>query len=565
MTRRSIRRLPVGGTFLLILALLCCARPAAAEPPEEPWARAIRDGIVTQDREIARSSPEAVVRRLASRAGRQTDVASLYLLGRAYGKQGDAASAFDTYAEVLRQAPRCWFAWRDRGVLRALKGDKAGAEADLKQAAAVRPGYVEALEPLGMLLLEGKRYDEAIRFLSAALDASPGLDRARLKIVEAQLSLGRPDDALKTLDLLLAKTPNDPSLRHVRGRILVEKKDYAGAQRLFKQLAVENPDSMLPLQAWLDAAARGAKDGTADVEPEEGIWVLERLRRVARSPEEKRKIGDQIEGLRRAAAGKSAAGPEAPQGPPTPELLARMLRAPAPATRVAALHYVLRSPKEIPEVKGDLLIAIVERLDPAREPDPAARTLALVVLERYPSPEFAVLLRSSLRDEDANVRRKAADVLGVVGNPLAVASLMRLATGPDLDLATSARLAIYEIAKATPPTAEEDPVSQAAAFKAWWAGPRAQELKLASMEAVFAAADRRPDELLFPFALDDDPVVWSAAWRALARLVPLVKGKTPRDAWMLGLPRFDDAALVAERREAFLDAMTTWWLKRPQS
>ncbi len=559
MTRRAPRRLPLGGTLLLLLVSALGARTALADPPEEPWARSIREGIVSQDRELARSSADAIVRRLASRAGRQSDVVSLYLLGRAYGKQGDTASAFDTYAEVLRLEPRCWFAWRDRGVLRALKGDKAGAEADLKQAASLRLGYVDALEPLGMLLFEAKRYDEAIRYLSAAVDAAPGLDRARLKIVEAQLEAHRPDDALRSLDVLLSKTPNDPSLRHVRGRILVEKQDYAGAQRIFKQLATENPDAVLPLRAWLDAAARAK-----DVDPEDGIWVLERLRRIARTPEEKRKLGDQIDAMRRAGGSKGGPGPSAPQGPPTPEVLARALRAPEAAARLAALHYVLRSPKEVSEVKGDLLLALVERLDPAREPDPAARILALAVLERYPSPEFAVLLRASLRDEDPNVRCKAADVLGSVGNPLAVASLMRLATGADLALATSARIAIYEIAKVNAPLAEEDPSSQAAAFKAWWATARAQELKLAAMDAVFTAADRRPDELLFPFALDDDPAVWSAAWRHLARLVPLVKGTTPRDLWMKRLPTFSDAALVPERREAFLDAMTTWWLERPQ-
>lgn len=565
MTRRAPRRLPVGGALLLTLVLLVAARTARGDPPEEPWARAIREGILTQDREIARSSAEAVVRRLASRAGRQTDVPSLYLLARAYGKQGDAASAFDTYAEVIKQEPRCWFAWRDRGVLRALKGDKAGAEADLKQAAGLRAGYVDALEPLGMLLLEVGRYDEAIRWLGAALDASPGLDRARLKIVEAHLAAKRPDEALKTLDLLLGKAPNDPNLRHVRGRILVEKQDYAGAQRIFRQLATENPDAVLPLRAWLDAAARAAAAGATDVDPEEAIRVLERLRRIAGTPDEKRKLGTQIDALRRVVAAKAAPVPQAPSGPPTPEMLARLLRSPEAAARASALHYVIRSPQEVPEVRGDLLLAIVERLDPVREPNPVSRALALAVLERYATPDFAVLLRGSLRDPDADVRRKAADVLGAVGNPLAVCALMRPAVGKDLDLATSARAAIYDLAKVTPPVAEPDPEAQVAAFRAWFAGGRGQEVKLAAIDAVLASADRLPDELIFPLALDEDVAVWSAAWRALARLVPLAQGSSARDAWMRSLPRFEADGLVAARREAFLEAMTTWWLARPSS
>jgi tetratricopeptide (TPR) repeat protein len=85
------------------------------------------------------------------------------------------------------------------------------------------------------------------------------------------------------------------------------------------------------------------------------------------------------------------------------------------------------------------------------------------ILARYGTPEFASIVRLSLRDPDGNVRRKAADALGQLKSSLAIAALWRYATGPDLDLAVSARQAVYLLAKKAEPVAEPTSEAQAAA------------------------------------------------------------------------------------------------------
>ena len=545
--------LPRRGTQVLATACLLWVA-ATAVRAEAAWERPIRDGIVAQDREIARSGAKSVLRRLESQASREADVPTLYLLARAYGKAGDAASALTTYGDVLKQAPDCWFAWRDRGVLRAMGKDLKGAEEDLRRAVQVKPDYADALQPLGVLLVETKRYDEGVRILQRVLDADPARESARMQIVEAWLEAGRPDDALREISPLLTRSPRDPGLRHVQGRVLAAKGDTAGALAVYKQLAIEFPDRDGPLRTWLGVAAKSGR-----LDPDETIWVLERLRRIVPKPEEKQAITEQIESIRR----QMSAGQSTPAGPPTPAALAAQVRDPDVARRRLALLYLLQAAKETLTLKGDLLLALVERLDPVREPAAGNRALALAVFERYASAEIAPVVRGSLRDPDGDVRCKAADVLRKADTPFATAALARHATGQDAALATSARLAIYGIARVAPPYAEDTPEAQAVAFRIWWAGPDGRAAKTKAIAAVATAADLAPDELIFQFVIDEDPEVRAAAYRGLKALVPGAVGGSPRAAWMRTLPEVDEAGLRPDRRDAFLETMITWWEKRP--
>lgn len=544
-------------------------RSACADAPA--WERPIRLGMAEQDAEIARSSAKASATRLESQASRnRQDFVVLYLLARAYGKDNRRADAITAYGEAIGIETGCWFAWRDRGVLRWLEKDLKGAEQDLRQAVALNPRMLEALQPLGALLIEEKRYADGIRVLTQALDVDPGLDSARLQVADAFLALGVPDNAIQTLEPLLKKFPKDVSLRVARARYLTAKQDYAGAQAIFKQLAIENPNDAGPLNAWLAIAV---KSKTLDAD--EGVWVLEQLRRLARNPDDRAKLTKEIADLRRHAA--EAAGPPAPQGPPTAADLVRALRASDVRAREGATFYILTGVPESFTITGELATALIERLKvasgadvPAKgEDSPRVRAFALEILARYGTPDFASIVRLSLRDPDGNVRRKAADALGQLKNPLAIAALWRYAKGEDLDLALSAQQAVYLLSKQAEPEAEPTAEAHSAAFFAWWNSPQARDAKLGAIAAVLASADRAVDELLFPFAfLDADEAVAGAGYQGLKSLAKIAE-QAATDAkakgaavpagidWMKTLPIF-------EGKPHKHDALGAWWLRRPQ-
>lgn len=545
--------------------LLVATAPRAAAAGDEAWVAPLRAASDAQDAEIARSSAKSVASRLESQTSRnRDDYGLLYLLARAYGKDGRYADAITTYGECLALQPGCWLAWRDRGVLKWIAKppaqDLAGAEKDLRQAVTLNPRYLAALQELGALLLEQKRWFDGITALNRALEIDPQLDSARLQIAEAFLDMGRPNEAQQTLDQLLRKSPRDPRLQHLHGRILVAKGDFAGAQAVFKQLAQTNPESRVPLVAWLDAAVR-AKTMDAD----EGVWVLERLRRLARTPDEVSKITKQIEDLRRQASKTGGAGE--PKGPPSAADLATALRSPDVRVREHALFYVIdRSIERSPEgftITEDLKVAIVEQLGKADDASVLVRALSLEILSHYGTEDLAGIVMASLRDPNPIVRRKAADALALLKNPVGIAALAPYVKGPDLELAVAARHAIYALAKKTPPDGDRVPETQLATFTEWWAGAEGRTAKVTAIKAVVGAPVRFPEVLVFPFAYSDaDEEVVAAAYKALAALVPLAVGDSPWSAWMRTLPVLDPSKVPPVERKAALGA---WYVKRPTS
>ena len=582
----ALSRHPTARLLLAVAAVWLTGglAPAVAGPNEEPpWARAIRDGIVEQDRELARSTPQAVLLRYESRVGRDPDVTTLYLLARAYGKKPDVPSALTTYAEVIKAEAGCWFAWRDRGVLKALqrdgKGqivDAAGAEADLRRAVSLKPDYVDALQPLALLYLDAKRWDDAIALLQRVLDADPARESARVQIIAAQRAAKRPDDALRTLQPLLSKSPSDASYRYLQGMILQDKREWKSAQAIFKQLILDNPTAEAPLRAWV-----GVAESSKEMDRDEGVWVLERLLRLVKSEDERKRLSAAIQRLRAAPAPGTTA-PTSPTGPPTPQQLATVLRGSDPAGRTAVLRLLAEHPKYFKEVGRDLVLALIERLDDRREPDPMNRYRAVAIFGHLPVDEggasigrqYGALLRDLLREKESpEVRAKTADVLAEIGALSEVPALEIHARGKDASVAAASRAAIYQLAKAVRPNTDETPEAQAAAFKEWWASPERVAFKITIVQEILASAQLTPEAMLLPlFFHETDPRVWGQAYRALHVIssdiakafekAPPSPGKARGD-WMRAFPSIPDADLSTERRAAAIEAVVSWYEKKP--
>ncbi|MBI3563692.1 MAG: hypothetical protein HY079_00690 [Elusimicrobia bacterium] len=136
----------------------------------------------------------AALLEMAARAGRDDAAAAAWLdaLDRAAGDEASAASGGRPFPEAARpdlaaydrfvaRRPRDPAGWRGRGVLKAVRGDAAGAAADLERALALSPGDLEAAVSLASLPGAGPRARALLRkalSLSSARKGEPAYARA---------------------------------------------------------------------------------------------------------------------------------------------------------------------------------------------------------------------------------------------------------------------------------------------------------------------------------------------------------------------------------------------------
>jgi tetratricopeptide (TPR) repeat protein len=564
--RASRSRGARASAVLAVLALaLAAVGPGTALAAEAPWEKAIRDAIAEQDARIAQTGTKHLITRLEQSAARDPSLLNVYLLSRAYGKAKQYEDAIAEYGEVLKLEPRCYFAHRDLGLIHYELAKSptppdaarlARAEESLEQARRLKPDYVDALRPLAEVKLLRKDYGGAARVLQSLLDAAPGDNTARVKLVEVQHAAGQFDDALRGVSVLLAKEPRNPSLRHLQARILVDKGEHGRAAEVFRELALENPDARPPVDGYLFAMSKRAPPATLD----EFLWGLERLLRLARTPEDQRRISGEIQRLRGAEAQKGA-----PEGPPDAATQVRLLNDPQEARRLSVLRW-LWSPGP-PEGTLDLTVlqqGLLRRLAPTYEPVPAHRKWALRLLAKYGGRNLVAPARHSLLDPDPEVRLIAADTVGELGHLAGIAALVPHATGEDLSLASAARRTVYRLANAPVPDAD-DPAEQAKAFRAWWSAPHVADLRRRVVQAVVETQDLFAEQLLVPFVADPDPTVAREAYVALRAVAKVHGGRGvgPRADWMRTFPALEDESFEGAKGTATRAAVSAWWARRP--
>jgi predicted Zn-dependent protease len=98
-----------------------------------------------------------------------------------------------------------------------------------------------AARDLGFLTVREGRVVEAYSMLRPWALRNPKDTDARLMAASLALQLERPDDAA---ELVAGLPENEPALRLLRGRILVQKKDGPGAAALLRPLLADHPEGM---------------------------------------------------------------------------------------------------------------------------------------------------------------------------------------------------------------------------------------------------------------------------------------------------------------------------------
>lgn len=99
------------------------------------------------------------------------------------------------------------------------------------------------------LLLQQEKIDETIAFLQSLSGGADANRAAVASVVQTQVRAGQLAAARDYLDELLAKTPEDPTLRFLRAGLHVLEDDPGQAEAIYRALMAEEPANPRPLQA----------------------------------------------------------------------------------------------------------------------------------------------------------------------------------------------------------------------------------------------------------------------------------------------------------------------------
>jgi tetratricopeptide (TPR) repeat protein len=202
------------------------------------------------------------------------------LLGR-----GRYAEAREDFSGILERAPKAAVNWRARAIVNWLNlKDFDAALADFEHWALLAPKDPEPHRCIGAILLGRRQYGPALEALQKALDLRPGYPEVVWACAQIHLSQGKPQEALKELDPLVAKLPEgSPITLNVRagvyqalGRLAAAAADY---RRMTIELKPKAPSDYLCLaEAYVGLARVYARQG----QPEKATECLDRL--VAAAP-----------------------------------------------------------------------------------------------------------------------------------------------------------------------------------------------------------------------------------------------------------------------------------------
>ena len=158
---------------------------------------------------------------------------------------------------------------------RLLSGDGARAAALFEQAARLRPDDPRVRTAAALGRLSRGQADAALAELQAVAAADRG-DTADLALISAQLRRRDTDGALAAIAALDRKQPERAQAPHLRGQVLLARRDVAGARAAFEQ-ALQRDGRYYPsvaALAWLDFldgrpdAARGRFEALLRLDPD---------------------------------------------------------------------------------------------------------------------------------------------------------------------------------------------------------------------------------------------------------------------------------------------------------
>jgi tetratricopeptide (TPR) repeat protein len=179
---------------------------------------------------------------------------------------GEFRTAQEQLEAVIAAHPRYVEALRLLAGSRQALGDPAAAEALLRQALALDPGWTPTLATLGELLLAGGRAPEAENLLERAATGTPAYPRAAMRLARWYNDTGRPARALAVIAPFCARGKVAPDLaaQHIAALAALGRADEAAAHyRSLASLASDDLDAAENLAQALAVTGRHAEAAEA--------------------------------------------------------------------------------------------------------------------------------------------------------------------------------------------------------------------------------------------------------------------------------------------------------------
>jgi putative PEP-CTERM system TPR-repeat lipoprotein len=197
------------------------------------------------------------------------------LLIATFLRTGQAAKALTALNEVVGKdgaiAPSLYAI---AGQVHLQNGDPKKAEEYFAKALKLDPENARKRTALAITHLASGQAESALDELQDIAAADAGVT-ADLALVSAHLSRREYDKALAAIDKLEKKQPDKPIAANLRGRVLLAKKDTAGARKSFERALTIDPN-------YFSAAASLAALDMADKKPEDAKKRFEAL--LAKNP-----------------------------------------------------------------------------------------------------------------------------------------------------------------------------------------------------------------------------------------------------------------------------------------
>jgi tetratricopeptide (TPR) repeat protein len=174
---------------------------------------------------------------------------------------GDLRGAHDRLQVIVEQYPDYAEALRLLGGARQALGDTEGAEALLRKAVAVDPGWAPSLATLGELLLNSGRQDEAIPLLLRSAQRMP---HAALLLARYYNDQQRPTEALDVAAPLCAsgQAPAELVTQHVTALAALGRQNEAVT--FYRKLTEASPDNPATAHALAMALAAASQHAEAE-------------------------------------------------------------------------------------------------------------------------------------------------------------------------------------------------------------------------------------------------------------------------------------------------------------
>ena len=150
-------------------------------------------------------------------------------------RRGDESLLEETGGKLMMLEPRSPEGYVLHGHALLMKKDQAGAEADLKRAISVAPDNAAGYARMGDLRAAQKKFDEAQKYYSEALQRNPSAIDALTGLVNVAIEQKQPAVALHIVQDQVAKVPDNSALYVLLGQVELRNQDSAKAEQAFQK------------------------------------------------------------------------------------------------------------------------------------------------------------------------------------------------------------------------------------------------------------------------------------------------------------------------------------------